>query len=32
MHCEIYNKYISMLTTIAQRPGEMEVYSCKIPT
>lgn len=32
MHCEIYNKYISMLATIAQGPGEMEVYSCKIPT
>ena len=32
MHCEIYNKYIRMLTTIAQRLGEMEVYSCKIPT
>lgn len=31
MHCEIYNKYISMLATIAQGPGEMEVYSCKIP-
>jgi len=27
MHCEIYNKYISMLATIAQGPGEMEVYS-----
>lgn len=27
MHCEIYNKYISMLATIAQGPGEMELYS-----